>query len=65
MNRHNIILRSDIINLINDAREENSKKSELERNILDLIYNKLDEIVQQVPAADIACPHCGEILSDE
>lgn len=62
MDRHNIIYRSDIINMINDAREANENRPELEHAILDLVYAKLEELVRKVPDADIVCPHCGKTL---
>lgn len=64
MDHHNIIYRSDIINLINDAREANASKSDFERTLLDLVYSKLEDILRKVPDADISCPHCGKPLSE-
>lgn len=64
MDQHNIIYRSDIINLINDAREANASKPDLERALLDLVYSKLEDILHKVPDASISCPHCGKSLSE-
>ena len=64
MDLHNIIYRSDIVNMINDAREASQNKPELEHALLELIYTKLEELVRKVPDAGIVCPHCGKTLAE-
>lgn len=60
MDYNNIIYRSDLINMINDAREAYASCAPHEREFLDMIYSKLEDFVCKAPAAAFPCPYCGE-----